>query len=94
MLSDFKKVWFVDFEFRAPEGENPLPRCMVAYELNSKTLKRIWLQEIGSQKPPFNLGKDTLYVAYYASAEMGCHLSLNWPLPENCWISSSNSGFT
>ena len=83
MLSDFKKVWFVDFEFRAPEGENPLPRCMVAYELNSKTLKRIWLQEIGSQKPPFNLGKDTLYVAYYAPAEMGCHLSLNWPLPEN-----------
>ena len=56
---------------------------MVAYELNSKILKRVWLQEIGSQKPPFNLGKDNLYVAYYASAEMGCHLSLNWPLPEN-----------
>ena len=41
MLGDFKEVWFVDFEFRAPEGENPLPRCMVAFELNSKILKRI-----------------------------------------------------
>jgi hypothetical protein len=24
-----------------------------------------------------------LFVAYYASAEMGCHLALGWPLPEN-----------
>ena len=27
------------------------------------------------------MGENTLYVAYYASAEMGCHLTLNWDLP-------------
>ena len=33
--------------------------------------------------PPFSVGPETLYVAYYASAEMNCHLSLDWPMPEN-----------
>jgi DNA polymerase I len=28
------------------------------------------------------VGPDTLFVAYYASAEIGCHLSLGWPVPE------------
>ena len=28
-------------------------------------------------KRPINL-----YVAYYASAEIGCHLALDWPMPE------------
>ena len=83
MARDFKEVWFVDFEFRAPDGENPEPRCMVAYGLHSKTLKRIWLQGIKGGQSPVDLGDESLYVAYYASAEMGCHLSLDWPLPEN-----------
>ncbi len=33
--------------------------------------------------PPYALDKDSLVVAYYASAEMGCHLSLDWPMPIN-----------
>ena len=33
--------------------------------------------------PPYPLDKDSLLVAYYASAEMGCHLSLGWPMPAN-----------
>ena len=32
--------------------------------------------------PPFDLGEDTLYVAYYGSAEEAA-TSLNWPVPEN-----------
>ncbi len=27
------------------------------------------------------MGENSLYTAYYASAEMGCHLTLNWDLP-------------
>ena len=83
MAKDFREVWFVDFEFRAPGGENPEPRCMVAYELHTKTLKRLWLKGQKIDEPPFDSGDDTLYVAYYASAEMGCHLALGWPYPEN-----------
>jgi hypothetical protein len=33
--------------------------------------------------PPYSIGQDALIVAYYASAEMGCHLSLDWRLPIN-----------
>ena len=28
------------------------------------------------------MGENNLYVAYYASAEMGCHLTLDWSLPK------------
>ncbi len=31
--------------------------------------------------PQYSAGPDELFVAYYASAELGCHLALNWPLP-------------
>ena len=31
--------------------------------------------------PPYPIGPDALFVAYFASAELGCHLALGWPLP-------------
>jgi hypothetical protein len=31
--------------------------------------------------PPFPLGDDALYVSYLATAELGCHLALDWSLP-------------
>jgi hypothetical protein len=31
--------------------------------------------------PPYPIGPDALFVAYLASAELGCHLALGWPLP-------------
>jgi DNA polymerase I len=33
--------------------------------------------------PPFPIGADALFVAYYASAEFGCFRALNWPTPVN-----------
>jgi hypothetical protein len=32
-------------------------------------------------RPPFPIEEDTLFVAYYASAELGCFLALGWPMP-------------
>src|SRR5262249_23631883 len=32
--------------------------------------------------PPYPTAPDSLFVAYYASAEVGCHLALGWPVPE------------
>src|SRR5262249_17941810 len=29
----------------------------------------------------YPVGPDVLFVAYYASAELGCHLALGWPMP-------------
>ena len=77
----YREVWCLDFEFIAGEGERPKPVCMVAHELLSGREERLWLFSVGNVPPPFNIGDDVLFVAYYASAEMGCFLALGWPLP-------------
>ena len=33
--------------------------------------------------PPYRTDEKALFIAYYASAEFGCHLALNWPMPAN-----------
>ena len=78
----FKYVVAVDFEFEfgGHAGERPRPVCMVATELRSGQSWRVWQGEFGSQ-PPFPIGADTLLVAYYASAELGCFKALGWPSP-------------
>jgi len=83
MLANFKAIWVVDFEFKAPDGERPTPICLVAKELRSGRILRVWADELNRMKtPPFSMGQDSLFVAYYASAELGCHLALDWPMPE------------
>ena len=81
-LEDFDTVWLVDFEFSALPGERPLPICLVAEEFHSGTRLRVWQDELHALKSaPYGLGKNSLLIAYYASAELGCHLALNWALP-------------
>jgi DNA polymerase-1 len=77
----YREIWAVDFEFIADPGENPDPVCLVARELRSGRTWRLWRDEFGPA-PPYPTGADTLFVAYYASAELGCHLALGWPIPE------------
>ena len=80
----FREIWLVDFEFSAPPGERPQVVCLVAQELDSGRTLRVWQGELqGMDRPPYPIDEDTLFVAYYASAEMGCHLALGWPLPVN-----------
>ncbi len=80
-LSQFRTVWFVDFEFRALPGERPKAVCLVARELHSNQLVRQWLSDRVPSCPPFDIGPDSLFVAFFASAELGCCLSLDWPMP-------------
>ena len=77
----FREVWLVDFEFGAEAGENPEPVCLVAWELRSGRRLRVWRDELGTA-PPYPTGPDVLFVAYYATAEISCHLALGWPVPE------------
>ncbi|MEN1679255.1 MAG: DNA polymerase [Planctomycetota bacterium] len=78
----YREVWFVDFEFQAPAGERPTPICMVARELSSGRTLRVWQDELRRMsRPPFNVSEESLFVAYYASAELGCFLALGWPMP-------------
>ena len=81
-LHGFRAVWSVDFEFAAPPGERPKPICLVAQEFRSGRIIRLWEEDLRRRKaPPYPTERDSLFVAYYASAELGCHLALGWPLP-------------
>lgn len=84
MLSDFRHVWCVDFEFRSLPGEIPEPICMVGLEVNTgERLELFGDALLRMTTCPYSVGSDSLLVAYMASAELGCHLRLGWPLPEN-----------
>jgi hypothetical protein len=71
----------VDFEFIATAGNRPVPVCLVAHELRSGRRFRVWRDQFGPA-PPYATGTDVLFVAYYASAELGCYRVLGWPMPE------------
>lgn len=77
-------MWLVDFEFGTPPGDPQQPRCLVAHELFTGRTIRTWEDEMrGARSPPYPVSGDILFVAYYASAEFKCHLSLGWALPES-----------
>ena len=76
----FREVWAVDFEYISEDGERPAPVCMVAKELLSGRLLRLWHDDWPSS-PPFAIGDDSLFVAYAAAAELSCFLVLGWPMP-------------
>jgi DNA polymerase-1 len=88
----YRAIVAVDFEFEfgghasteeaARSGERPRPVCMVAKELRTGQAWRLWRDEFGPT-PPFPIGPDALFVAYYASAELGCFRALGWPKPTN-----------
>ena len=82
MLHTYREVWLCDSEFRAPPGERPQPLCLVATELHTGRTIRFWKNELlAMSAPPFACDASTLFVAFYASAEFGCFLTLGWPFP-------------
>jgi hypothetical protein len=83
MSLPFREIWLVDFEFEAASGDNPVPICLVALEYKSGRLIRQWLDGKHVARPPYPAHGGAVFVAYYASAELGCHLALGWPLPAN-----------
>jgi DNA polymerase I len=90
VLDAYPVIVVADFEFEfgghtsfadaSRSGERPRPVCMVARELRSGKTWRLWRDEFGPL-PPFPIGPDALFVAFYASAELGCFRVLGWPKP-------------
>jgi len=81
LFPEFDNIIFVDTEFQTePAGSRPRPVSLCA--LNGRTGQKICLfrGEFGNT-PPYPTGANTLIVAYYASAEIGFHLALHWPVP-------------
>jgi hypothetical protein len=81
MLDCFREVVVVDFEFTTTAGNRPEPVCFVAHELRSGRRFRVWRDQFGPG-PPYATGPDVVFVAYYASAELGCYRALGWRMPE------------
>jgi DNA polymerase I len=86
MSENFANIVVCDFEYEVADGELPNVLCMVAYVLDenlqhTRTI-RLWRGDFGSA-PPFDIGPDTLFVAYSAWAEMTCFMVLGWKFPEH-----------
>lgn len=81
-MERFVEIWLVDFEYQSDTGERPVPVCMVAREVRSGRLIRLFQDELRQRTTaPYPVDASVLFVAYYAPAELGCHLALGWPLP-------------
>jgi hypothetical protein len=92
----FRHVIAADFEFNFGGhasveeanhcGERPQPVCVVARDLRTGQEWRVFRAEFRSEfgpASPFPTGSDSLFVAFYASAELGCFKALGWPMPAN-----------
>ena len=86
IYDQFDEIVLADYEFnnggRNPRGGGNRPNivCLVAHELKSGRRFRLWYDQLGSD-PPYRNDCRTLFIAYYASAELTCHLSRGWNLP-------------
>jgi hypothetical protein len=79
--ASFREIVVLDFEFEVGHGERPWPICLVAKELRSGRTYKVFQSGFGAG-PPYATGPDVLFVAFYASAELGCYKVLGWTMPD------------
>jgi hypothetical protein len=95
----FSSIVVCDFEYEIAPGDLPNVLCMVAAILDENfqhmRTVRLWRGEFGPT-PPFDIGPDSLFVAYSAWAEMTCLKVLDWEFPAHvfdqhtAYLASSN----
>jgi DNA polymerase I len=84
----FDEIWAVDTEFHpgpglargGRSGDAITPLALVALEMRTGRLVRLWQDEIGPF-PPYRLDEKALFFTYFATAEMGFHLAAGWGRP-------------
>jgi hypothetical protein len=81
-LSGFDVVVFGDSEFRITLGDRPDPVCACATFLHSDEQIRVRRDQFGAASP-YPVGKNDLFIAFAAAAELGVHLKQGWALPHN-----------
>lgn len=77
----FDSKWSVDYEFYGGlPNSNPKPLCYVAENVDTGEVIRHWIT--GEETTPeYPTHGKALFIAFYASAEMSCHIALNFPRP-------------
>jgi len=84
----FREIWCVDTEFYpgaglancAVAGDAMTPLCLVALEMRSGRLIRLWQDELG-RFPPYRLDNGALMFGYMLAAEFGFHIAKGWGEP-------------
>ncbi|MDC3116094.1 DNA polymerase [Alphaproteobacteria bacterium] len=77
----FQNIDTIDFEFFGNDGDIPKVVCMVIQNIKTKEICRVWRDELIKMKtPPFNTGENTLFITYFAPAEIQSMLALNWKI--------------
>ena len=84
----FPEILCVDTEFYpgkgkangGVEGDASTPLCLVAYEMRSKRVTRLWQDKLG-RHPPYRLNNSALFIGYMNSAEFGFHIACGWGEP-------------
>jgi DNA polymerase-1 len=83
LLTIFREIVIIDFEYLALPGERPVPHRFVAHELRSgRRFRFFWGQLQSMRRPPYATGPDVLLVAYYGIGDLNCIRALDWPMPE------------
>jgi DNA polymerase family A len=84
----FRELWVVDTEYypgagkanSGRDGDAITPLCVVAHEMRSGRVVRLWQDEFGPS-PPYRLDAAALIVSYFGTAEFGTHIALGWGKP-------------
>src|SRR6516162_7373812 len=84
----FHEIWCIDTEFypgaglanAARHGDAMTPLAIVALEMRSGRLIRLWQDELG-RFPPYRVDNDALVVGYMLAAEFGFHIARGWGEP-------------
>jgi DNA polymerase I len=80
-LAQFEHIVLGDTEYISRPGERPIRVCIVLRDYRTKETIRLWHDELGPS-PPHSTAPNTLFVAYYAPAEMGFYRVCGWRPPE------------
>lgn len=54
---------------------------LILYDKDRLGREPVGADDLHRDRPRYALDDGSLFVAYFASAELGCHLALGWPLP-------------
>ena len=84
----FREIWIVDSEYYpgtgkasgGRDGDAITPLCVVAHEMRSGRVVRLWQDELGPF-PPYRLDADAVIVSFFSTAEFGTHIALGWGEP-------------
>ena len=77
---DFTAIYVVDYEFYGSNGDTQIPICYASKNLYTNETVSHWIDGTET-KPSYSTDDKTLFIAYAASAEIGCHIPLGFDIP-------------